>query len=222
MALRAPASRSLKFFRFSRPLLSVRNPKIMNRVILAGILGGIAMFIWTSIAHMVLPLGEAGVSEMGSEIPLLDAMKSSLGDRRGFFIFPGLHASPNASKQEKADAMKLMIDRAASGPAGILVYHPSRPFAFARWLTIEFITEVVQALLVVALLAQTRLTSFGGRVFFVTVAGILAAITTNVSYWNWYGFPSRYTVGLMFTEIVGFLVAGIVAALVLKNASQRA
>jgi hypothetical protein len=193
----------------------------MNRVILAGILGGIAMFIWTSIAHMVLPLGEAGVSEMGSEIPLLDAMKSSLGERQGFFIFPGLHVSPNASKQEKADAMKLMTERAATAPAGILVYHPTRPFAFGRWLATEFITEVVQALLVVALLAQTRLTSFGGRVCFVSIAGILAAITTNVSYWNWYGFPSRYTVGVMITEIVGFFIVGIVAAFVFgKNAPR--
>jgi len=189
----------------------------MNRVILAGILGGIAMFIWTSIAHMVLPLGEAGVSEVSSEIPLTDAMKSSLGDRHGFFPFPGVHVSPNASKQEKEDAMNLMKEHAATRPAGLLVYHPTRPIALGRWLTIEFLTEVVQALLVVALLAQTRLMTFGGRVAFVTVAGILAAITTNVSYWNWYGFPERYTVGYMFTEIVGFFVVGIVAALVLKK-----
>lgn len=31
------------------------------KILLAGILGGIAMFICTSIAHLVLPLGEAGV-----------------------------------------------------------------------------------------------------------------------------------------------------------------
>ena len=190
----------------------------MNKVILAGILGGIAMFIWTAIAHMVLPLGEAGVSELSSEIPLLDAMNSSLKERgSGLFIFPGPHVSPKATKQEKEEAIKQMQERAASGPAGLLVYHPTRPIAFGRWLTIEFVTEVVQALLVVALLAQTRLTTFGGRVTFVTIAGILAAITTNISYWNWYGFPKRYTVGYMFIEIVGFLIVGIVAAFVLRK-----
>ena len=35
--------------------------------------------------------------------------------------------------------------------------------------------------------------SFAGRVAFVLIAGILAAIATNVSYWNWYGFPGVYT-----------------------------
>ena len=32
-----------------------------TRIILAGVLGGIAMFIWTSIAHMATPLGHAGI-----------------------------------------------------------------------------------------------------------------------------------------------------------------
>ena len=31
------------------------------KILLAGILGGIAMFIWTSIAHLAFPLGEAGL-----------------------------------------------------------------------------------------------------------------------------------------------------------------
>jgi hypothetical protein len=191
------------------------------RIILAGVLGGIAMFIWSAIAHMALPLGEAGVSQIGDEAPLLDAMKASLGERRGFFIFPGPQLQPNATREEKKEAMKVMADRAASGPTGILIYRPSRPITFGRWLAIEFATELLQSLLVVALLAQTRLMTFAGRVGFVTVAGILAAITTNISYWNWYGFPRRYTAAHIFTEIVGFFLVGIVAALVFKRATPQ-
>ena len=59
--------------------------------------------------------------------------------------------------------------------------------------------------------------SFAGRVGFVLVAGILAAITTNISYWNWYGFPRVYTASYMFIQIVGFFLVGIVAALVLPR-----
>jgi len=78
-------------------------------------------------------------------------------------------------------------------------------------------TEVLEAILVVFLLAQTRIVSFAGRVGFVLVAGILAAITTNVSYWNWYGFPSAYIASYMLIEIVGFFLVGIVAALLLPR-----
>ena len=46
--------------------------------------------------------------------------------------------------------------------------------------------------------------SFAGRVGFVTMAGVLAAIATNVSYWNWYGFPTNYTAAYMLIQVVGF------------------
>ena len=81
----------------------------------------------------------------------------------------------------------------------------------------QFGTELLESILVVFLLAQTRLVSFGGRVGFVTVAGILAAIATNVSYSNWYGFPCIYTASYMFIQVIGFLCVGLVAALVLRN-----
>ena len=78
-------------------------------------------------------------------------------------------------------------------------------------------TELLEAILVVFLPAQTRIASFAGRVSFVLIAGILAAIATNVSYWNWYGFPSVYTASYMLIQIVGFFLVGVVAALVLPK-----
>ena len=188
------------------------------RILLAGILGGIAMFIWTSIAHMALPLGEAGINEIPNESAVLDAMKSSMGDKTGLYIFPGLGIGKDATHEQKSEAMKQMQQRIATNPSGILMYHPpGRPFGFGKSLAVEFSTEVLQAILVIWLLAQTRIESFGGRVGFVVIAGILAAITTNVSYWNWYGFPSVYTISYILIEIVGFALVGIVAAMLLRK-----
>lgn len=188
-----------------------------KRVFLAGVLGGIAMFIWSFIAHDLLPLGEIGMRQFRDEGPMLDAMKTNLGDAEGLYHFPGHRAGPNATRQEKEDAMKRAMEKAASGPSGILLYHPTRQFSFGKLLGVEFATELIEAILVVFLLAQTRVSSFGGRVGFVFVAGILAAIATNVSYWNWYGFPSVYTASYMFIQVIGFLCVGLIAALVLRN-----
>ena len=188
------------------------------RILLAGILGGIAMFIWTSIAHMALPLGEAGISEIPNESAVLDSMKSSMGDKTGLYIFPGLGIGKDATHEQKSEAMKQMQQRIATNPSGILMYHPpGRPFGFGKSLAVEFSTEVLQAILVIWLLAQTLIESFGGRVGFVVIAGILAAITTNVSYWNWYGFPGVYTASYILIEIVGFALVGIVAAMLLRK-----
>jgi hypothetical protein len=70
---------------------------------------------------------------------------------------------------------------------------------------------------VVILLAQTRLASFASKLGFVVAAGLLAALATNISYWNWYGFPLTYTAAYMTTEIVGFICVGLVAAAYLKT-----
>ena len=190
------------------------------RILLAGILGGVVMFVWTSIAHMALPLGEAGIGEMPNESAVLSAMQSSLGEKAGLYIFPGLGVGKNATRDEKNEAMKQMQQRIAANPSGILMYHPpGRQFAFGKSLGVEFGTEVLQAILVIWLLAQTRIGSFAGRVGFVLIAGILAAITTNVSYWNWYGFPGVYTASYMLIEIVGFVLVGVIAALILRKRS---
>ncbi len=190
-----------------------------TRAFLAAILGGIAMFIWSFIAHDLLPLGETGMREFKDEAAMLDALKTNLGDARGLYHFPGHKAGLNATRQEKSDAMKRAMEKATSGPSGVLLYHPTREFSFGKLLGIEFATELLEAVLVIFLLTQTRIESFGGRVGFVLVAGILAAITTNIPYWNWYGFPSRYTAAYMSIEIIGFLCVGLVAALLLKNRS---
>jgi len=188
------------------------------KILLAGILGGIAMFIWTSIAHLVLPLGEAGIGEIPNESAVLSAMQSNIGDQTGLYIFPGMGVGKNPTRQEKSEAMKHMAEKIAANPSGILMYHaPGRPFTLGKSLGIELATELLEAILVVFLLTQTRIASFGGRVGFVLVAGILAAIATNVSFWNWYGFPSVYVGSYMFIQVIGFLCVGIVAALVLRK-----
>jgi hypothetical protein len=191
-----------------------------TRIILAGVLGAIAMFIWTSLAHMALPLGEAGVGELpNDEAAVLTALKSSAGSKAGLFIFPGTGLGPGASHAQRSAAMDKYAEKLEKNPSGFVVYHPagSRPMVMAKYLTIEFATELLEALLVVFLLAKTRIVTFGGRLGFVTVAGLLAAIATNISYWNWWGFPGVYTASYMFIQIVGFFLIGLVAAFMFRR-----
>jgi len=180
------------------------------------------MFIWSFIAHDVLPLGEIGMREFNNEDQVLDALKTNVGDAPGLYHFPGHKAGPNATRQERDEAIKRAMEKATTGPSGLLVYHPMRQFSFGKLLGAEFATELLEAILAVFLLTQTRIQTFGGRVGFVLVVGILGAITTNIPYWNWYGFPSNYTAAYMFIEIVGFLWVGLVAALILKSGSLTA
>jgi len=190
-----------------------------TKIFLAGVLGAVAMFVWTAIAHMALPLGEAGVQNTMDDEALLAALKANVKDKDGLYTYPSMGLGPDATHAQMSEAMKTFPAKLEKNPSGFFLYHPagSRPMNMGKFLTIEFVTELVEALLAVWLLAQTRIITFGGRLGFVTTAGILAALATNVSYWNWWGFPTVYTASYMFIQIVGFFLVGIVAALMFRR-----
>jgi len=193
-----------------------------TRILLAGILGGVVMFIWNFVAHDLLPLGEMGQRFIQNEDAVTSALQSNLGDNSGFYIFPLGGLTPGATREQKAAAMKKAEEQMAAGAAGVLVYRPKRVFNFPKRLVIQFATDVAEALLAVFLLAQTGINGFGGKVGFILTAGILAAITTNVPYANWYGFPKDFTLAQMIMTVVGFLLVGIVAALMLGKKTEAA
>ena len=190
-----------------------------TRIFLAGVLGAVAMFAWTAIAHMALPLGEAGVENTMKDEELLSALKTTVKDKPGLYIYPSMGLPPDATHAQQSEAMKTFPEKLEKNPSGFFIYHPagSRPMNMGKFLSIEFITELCEALLAVWLLAQTRIVSFGGRLGFVTAAGIMAALATNVSYWNWWGFPSVYTASYIFIQVVGFFLVGVVAAIMFRR-----
>ena len=192
-----------------------------TRIFLAGILGGIVMFIWNFVAHDLLPLGEMGVRLIPNEDAVTSVLQTNLGDNSGFYVFPSGGLTPGATGEQKKAAMKKAEEQMAAGAGGVLVYRPKRIFNFPKRLGIEFVTEVIESLLAVFLLAQTGIRGFGGKVGFVFTTGILASIVTNVPYANWYGFPKDFTLGQMIIQIVGFLLVGVVAALVLGKRNAQ-
>jgi len=172
------------------------------RILLAGLAGGIVMFLWSFVAHEFTPLAMVGVHTLPNESVTIANLASSIGDRPGLYLFPfDMDAKPSA----------------ATAPGGFLVYNPHSPLAMTpRNLIVEFVTELVESILAALLLAQTALAAYAMRVGFVTLVGITGAIVTNIPYWNWYAFPLDYTLAYSLIEIVAFLAAGLAIAALVK------
>ena len=183
----------------------------MVRVLIAGVLGGLAMFVWTSVAHMFTPLGQIGMLSIPNEDSVLGPMQTAMGDKAGIYFFPGVDVNdPNG--------MTAYEEKAKTSPWGIMICHPPGTDAgmSPTQLVAEFAKELAQTLIAAFLLSFTVIASYFMRVGFVTLIGISAALSTNVSYLIWYKFPLDYTLGYMSIEVVSAIVAGLVIAALIR------
>jgi len=183
----------------------------MTKVLLGGVVAGVVIFFWGFVAHMLLPLGEMGLRSLPKEDDLTAAIKKEVREP-GLYFVPGRDMSKSQSQEEmEAHAAKI-----AKGPYGFMVIYPDgRDVSLSKRLPIEFGTNFVCALLAAILVSQLR-PGFSLRVASVTLVGILASIMTLVPYWNWYGFPTDFTLAQIVENTVAWLLAGIVLALIVR------
>jgi hypothetical protein len=186
------------------------------RIVVAGLLGAIAMFVWTAVAHMATPLGAIGFQQIPGEVAVLKTMNDSIGAKPGLFFFPWVDMKdPNA--MQKADALQ------KTEPSGLLLYRPAGQGMGADMtpmLIKEFIKQLVQALIAASI--ASMVVGFAMRWATVVGIGISVGIATNVSYWNWYGFPLDYTLAAITMEVVSAIVAGLVIAWWLGRGEAKA
>ena len=193
-----------------------------KRILLAGLLGGIALFMWGSFSHILLGLGRVGIKEIprAQEAAVQSSLRAALPES-GFYFFPGMGIPAGASAQEKQAANKLYQEKYRQGPNGILIFHPQgAEIMTPAQLMIQLGLTIVEALIAAWLLCLTTLTTMGSRIGFVIVLGLLMALATNVEYWDWYGFPTSYTLAYMLDKVIGFAVVGLVIAVATRRRVQ--
>lgn len=190
-----------------------------KKILLGGVVGGIVIFVWSAISHIVLPLGEVGIKDLPNEEMVVTAMRANITDP-GFYFFPGMGLSAGMSKEEKQASMQRWQEKYRQGPNGILIYHPQgQDPMMAKGLLIELLSNIAGALVAAYLLAKAvvGIASFGGKVLFVLLLGLFASLAIDISYWNWYGFPGSYTLVQIIDQVVGWGLAGLVLAAIIKR-----
>jgi len=183
----------------------------MKKVIFGAIFGGLAMFGWGFVSHIVLPLGEIGMSQLPAEAPVLSTLSAEI-DRSGVYFFPGMDPATATEAETKA-----WEEEYRKGPSGLLVYtaegqEPMAPVRLAKQLG----GDVLAALCGAILLWLAGMASYLSRVVFVTLIGIAAWASINLPYWNWYGFPTDFTLAAGADTTLGWLAAGLVMGLIVR------
>lgn len=171
-----------------------------RRVLTAGSLAGVVVFLWAFLSHMALGLGEMGISALPAEAPVLGAIKQHVPEA-GFYFFPN-----------EGDPTK-MEDAYRTNAHGILVSSPAgSELAFGRRLSLELLANVLAGILLAWVAGR-----LGGAMGWARGAGLglalglFAHFAIDASYVIWYDFPIEYGLAQLVEQTVGYGLGGAVA-----------
>ena len=184
-----------------------------GRILVAAILGGIALFAWGAVAHMVLGLGDTSFKGIPNEEMVLGTMKQNI-TQPGLYFFPWMDM-----KSADKVAMEAWTQKYKTGPAGLMVFKPVGGEGMSpKQMITQLVTDFLAVLFAVILLAKAvgGIGGYFGRVMFMATFGLITSFALTFPYWNWYGFPFDFAIASLIEQVGGFMVAGLVVGGMLK------
>jgi hypothetical protein len=189
-----------------------------RKIILGGALGGLALFVWGMLSHTVLGLTDSSVKSLPDETAMVKVLQESL-KVPALYLFPGAGMDTAPPDQQEA-AMKAWSEAYRRGPRGILIYEPTggNP-SMASLLLTQLGVNLVVCLIAAWVVGQgaPSVPKYWNRVCLVSALGLLASVFVDVPYWNWYSFPTHYTLMAIVDRTVGMTVAGLVIARLVRS-----
>jgi hypothetical protein len=189
------------------------------RMLMAGVLGGVILFLWGFLAWVVLPVHKPTMHEIPGQDSLIAALHSAL-PQKGVYPFPSM-----SMKSPSPEETKQWEERYRKGPIGMIVYDPagSEPM-MPKQMAIGFIINIISAFFVAWFLARSTAmqASYLKRVAYCGMYGIFIVAASTLVMWNWFGEPGDWVTGLIIDNIVGWALAGFGIAALMKPSSTAA
>ncbi|RDS86400.1 hypothetical protein [Dyella psychrodurans] len=189
------------------------------RVLVAAIFGGIVMFLWGFVAHMVLGLGNPGIYQPAHEDVVISSLHEGLGTQSGVYILPSF--DPNMWNDKAARAA--YAQKSSTSPYAWVVYMPQGQDMtnMNRQLPREWASDTLSALMLAALMGLAAF-GFTKRIAIALAASLFAWLSVLVPYWNWYRFPEALALAALVEQVIGWLLAGAVMAWWLGRGERKA
>jgi len=185
----------------------------MTRILLAGVVGAVVYYIWGMAAWMLIPLHTPTLAGL----PEQDAIRTALQSQdlqTGVYVIPW---SDDESDWQEPESE--LSQNYRSGPLVSIYYRQdgSEPMP-TRMLVGGFVIDLLAATLAACLLSGALgcCRGYASRVGFVLGLGIFVALVGHASYWNWMHFPAGYTIAFMVDVIVGWTLAGLAIAAIVR------
>ena len=181
----------------------------MRHILSAGLVGGLVVFGWSAVDHMLLPFGEMGLTQIPAD------KEAAVLERLGELPAAGLYMYPRLDG-ENAAAHEAWMQKVASGPSGLLLYHPAgAPVMNAGTFVGEIGSDVLAALIAALVLSHLSLRGLLPRAGLVSLLGVFAWLSISLSYLIWYGYPAPFVLAEGVDQAVGWFLGGLAMAAII-------
>lgn len=182
------------------------------KLIIAAVLGGLVMFMWSALSHMGLGLFDSSMKQVPNEDAVLQVMKANITEP-GFYFVPGMDMSKTPSEAE----MIAFAARHKENPNATIIYQPEGSDMVTPTQLGTELGSNIAAAFVVGLILSFSAVGFARGVIIATLVGLAGWISILVSYLTWYNFPASFITAELIDQVVGWFLTGLVLALILRR-----
>jgi hypothetical protein len=181
----------------------------MKNVLVAGILGGVVVFIWSFISWAIIPWHAAVMNSIPSGEQVAEILKND-GLEAGFYHHPGF------PEEHNEDTEKAWSERYMQGPnINFLIFSPvgadpMDPMQFIRSLILNILSAILASYML--LQALSSLNGLLQRAFYVMALGGFVALVYPLAEWNWWNFPADFTLVAVCDTIITWFLGGLAIA----------
>ena len=189
----------------------------MKRILIAGIVGGLIMFVWGILANAVIPLHTPSQHSIPNEDAVVTALQTNLS-APGVYLFPGMPADRQQS------TMDAYIQKYKRGPLGMIIYRPegADPLMIGQMIT-GLILALISGILAAWFLSRSTamMSKYLSRVIYCGMLGVFVTFFIHLNDWNWYYYPLDFTTANIADTLISWLLAGLGIGAIIKLKEEK-
>ena len=178
----------------------------MKKFIVCVFVAALVAQAWSTFSWMKLSWHMMDARQFSNDAAVAEVLNNELNGS-GFYSIPNMDPDVHDSEEKMAD----WNAKAAEGPfAFISVRADGVEPGMGKPMAIGFVLNLVVAAMLFWLVSQSSITCPIGRTVFIATAATVGALYVHIANWNWWHFPTIYSVAGFVDMFVTWALAGFV------------
>jgi hypothetical protein len=192
----------------------------MGRRLIAAVMAAVIVFVWGFVAWTVLPQRWQAVQPMPEDSEVTSVLQDT-ARKSGVYMLPAPpHDASNPNAKPSLEAQNAYEERLKKGPSAMVFYRaegtdPMDMMVYVKGFGLHFAC----ACMVVAVVGSGARAGWGfaKRFLAVMLMAMFSTANSDLVQWNYWGYATPYTIYMAANTMIGWGVAGLFIAGMLKK-----